>query len=90
MSKLLAPLAVFGAVLVAMVALNHGATSPPAAVSAERGPDYAALGNTYLARARETGDPAFYTRADRAFSVALRRDPRRDRAAHRRTPRVRR
>jgi tetratricopeptide (TPR) repeat protein len=74
-SKLVAPLAVFVAVLVAMVALNNGATSPPAAVSAERGPDYAALGNTYLARARETGDPAFYTRADRAFSVALRRDP---------------
>ena len=75
MSKLVAPLAVFVAVLVAMVALNNGATSPPAVVSAERGPDYAALGNTYLARARETGDPAFYTRADRAFSVALRRAP---------------
>ena len=54
MSKLIAPLAVFGAVLVAMVALNDGATSPPA-LSAERGPDYAALGNTYLARARATG-----------------------------------
>ena len=74
MSKLAAPLAVFGAVLVAMVALNHGATAPPAP-AAERGPDYAALGNTYLARARETGDPAFYTRADRAFSLALRTDP---------------
>jgi tetratricopeptide (TPR) repeat protein len=73
-SKVVAPLAVFGAVLVAMVALNSGATSPPAR-SAERGPDYAALGSTYLARARETGDPAFYTRADRAFSAALRRDP---------------
>jgi tetratricopeptide (TPR) repeat protein len=65
---------VFGAVLVAMVALNHGATAPPAP-AAERGPDYAALGNTYLARARETGDPAFYTRADRAFSLAVRTDP---------------
>jgi tetratricopeptide (TPR) repeat protein len=30
MSKLIAPLAVFGAVLVAMVALNNGATTPPA------------------------------------------------------------
>ena len=30
MSKLLAPLAVFGAVLVAMAALNGGAASPPA------------------------------------------------------------
>ena len=46
MSKLVAPLAVFGAVLAAMVVLNDGATPPPAAVSAERGPDYAALGNT--------------------------------------------
>jgi tetratricopeptide (TPR) repeat protein len=63
---------VFGAVLVAMVALNHGATTPPAP-AAER--DYAALGTTYLARARETGDPDFYARAERAFSVALRRDP---------------
>jgi tetratricopeptide (TPR) repeat protein len=65
--------AVFGAVLVAMVALNHGATAPPAA--AGRGPVYTALGNEYLARARATGDPAFYSRAERAFDAALRRDP---------------
>jgi tetratricopeptide (TPR) repeat protein len=74
MSKLIAPLAVFGAVLVAMVALNDGATSPPA-LSAERGPDYAALGNTYLGRARTTGDPGYYSRAERAFRAVLRRDP---------------
>ena len=37
---------------------------------------YAALGDAYLARARETGDPGFYSRADRAFDAALRRDPR--------------
>jgi tetratricopeptide (TPR) repeat protein len=73
-SKLTAPLAVFGAVLVAMVALNGGATSPPA-LSAERGPDYAALGNSYLGRARATGDPAFYSRAERAFRAELRRAP---------------
>jgi tetratricopeptide (TPR) repeat protein len=73
-SRLLAPLAVFAAVLVAMVALNGGATSPPA-LSAGGEPDYAALGNTYLARARETGDPGFYSRAERAFRAALRRDP---------------
>ena len=72
--RLIAPLAVFGAVLVAMVALNNGATTPPA-LSAGRGPDYAALGNTYLDRARATGDPALYSRAERAFSAALRRDP---------------
>ena len=75
MSRLLAPLAVFAAVLAAMVALNDGATSPPA-LSAERGPDYAALGDSFLARARATGDPGFYSRAGRAFRAALRRDPR--------------
>ena len=74
MSRLLAPLAVFGAVLVAMVALNGGATSPPA-LSAERAPDYALLGNTYLGRARATGDPRLYSRAERAFAAALRREP---------------
>jgi tetratricopeptide (TPR) repeat protein len=73
-SRLLAPLAVFAAVLAAMVALNGGATSPPA-LSAGRGPDYAALGDSFLARARATGDPGFYTRAERAFHVAMRRDP---------------
>ena len=36
---------------------------------------YAGLGDAYLARARETGDPGFYTRADRAFDAALRRKP---------------
>jgi tetratricopeptide (TPR) repeat protein len=96
-SRLLAPLAVFGAVLVAMVALNGGATSPPAlsaggdlgrpsgdavadAQAAVRAapasaPTYAALGEAYLGRARATGDPGFYSRADRAFGAALRRDP---------------
>src|SRR5919108_4559497 len=57
-----------------MVALNGGAASPPA-LSAERGRDYAALGDSFLARARATGDPGFYTRAGRAFRAALRRDP---------------
>ena len=36
---------------------------------------YAGLGDAYLARARETGDPGFYSRADRAFGAARRRDP---------------
>ena len=74
-SRLIAPLAVFAAVLAAMVVLNHGSTSPPA-LSAGRGPDYAALGDSFLARARTTGDPGFYSRADRAYGAALRRDPR--------------
>jgi tetratricopeptide (TPR) repeat protein len=74
-SRLLAPLAVFAGVLAAMVALNHGAATPPAPAAGRAGTDYAALGNTYLTRARETGDPAFYSRAERAFDVALRKDP---------------
>ena len=97
LSRLIAPLAVFAAVLAAMVALNHGATSPPAlsaggdlgrptgdavddAQAAVRAAPasasgYAALGGAYLSRARETGDPGFYSRADRAFGAALRRNP---------------
>ncbi|MEA2363433.1 MAG: hypothetical protein QOD71_2578 [Thermoleophilaceae bacterium] len=37
---------------------------------------YAGLGDAYLARARATSDPGFYSRAGRAFDAALRRDPR--------------
>jgi tetratricopeptide (TPR) repeat protein len=96
-SRLLAPLAVFGAVLAVMVALNGGATSPPAlsaggdlgrptgdpvadAQAAVRAApasasSYAALGDAYLGRARSSGDPGFYSRADRAYGAALRRDP---------------
>ena len=36
---------------------------------------YAALGDAYLQRTRETGDFAFYTRAERSFREAFRRDP---------------
>jgi tetratricopeptide (TPR) repeat protein len=97
-SRLLAPLAVFGAVLAVMVALNWGAASPPApSAGADIGrpsgdpvrdaltvvraapasaTSYAALGDAYLTRARESGDPDFYSRAERAFDAALRRDPR--------------
>ena len=37
---------------------------------------YAGLGEAYLQRARETGDPSFYSRADRSFGAARRRDSR--------------
>jgi tetratricopeptide (TPR) repeat protein len=37
---------------------------------------YAALGQAYLQRARETGDPSWNTRAERSFDAASRRDPR--------------
>jgi len=81
-----------------MVALNGGATSPPAltaggdlgrasgdplrdaraAVRAapESVDAYALLGEAYLTRARATGDPSLYARADRVLRTALRRDPR--------------
>ncbi len=67
-----------------------GVEIPPAATVAERisilqraareddagAGVYAALGQAYLQRARETGDPGFYSRADRSFDAALRRDAR--------------
>ena len=37
---------------------------------------YASLGDAYLQKARETGDPSYYTRAGRSFDAALRRDSR--------------
>jgi tetratricopeptide (TPR) repeat protein len=37
---------------------------------------YALLGGAYLQKARENGDPAYYSRADRSFDAALRRDAR--------------
>ena len=78
MSKLIAPLAVFGAVLVAMVALNGGATSPPA-LSADAPPKTAATyskrASDLLTRARETGDASLYAAAERAVTAALHRDP---------------
>jgi tetratricopeptide (TPR) repeat protein len=36
---------------------------------------YALLGDAYYQRARETGDPAYYSRSGRAFGAALERDP---------------
>jgi tetratricopeptide (TPR) repeat protein len=37
---------------------------------------YAALGDAYLQKVRETGDPSYYTRAQGSFDAALRRDAR--------------
>lgn len=36
---------------------------------------YADLGGAYYQRARETGDPAYYSRSQRAFETALEREP---------------
>jgi tetratricopeptide (TPR) repeat protein len=38
--------------------------------------DYAGLGDAYLQKARETGDPAYYTRAERGFDAAIHRNAR--------------
>ncbi len=98
--RLLAPLAVFGALLALLALVNRSDQAPPAAapsslgdVSERSGADrtrelqaaiaanpgdvraYAALGDGYLQQARESGDPAYYTRAQRAYDAARRRDP---------------
>ncbi len=36
---------------------------------------YALLGDAYYQQARETGDPAYYSRAEGSFNAALSRDP---------------
>jgi tetratricopeptide (TPR) repeat protein len=66
-----------------------GATLRPGASTAERvralqdtarvtgtASAYAGLGRAYLQRARETGDPGYYGRAEQALRAGLRRDPR--------------
>src|SRR3954451_16129906 len=37
---------------------------------------YALLGDAYLQKARESGDPSYYSRAERSYAEARRRDPR--------------
>ncbi len=53
-----------------IAALEHNLSDNPGAAEL-----YAALGNAFLQKVRETGDPAFYTRAQAAFTEGLRRDP---------------
>ena len=98
--KLLAPLAVFGALLAVLTLVNRpgdelsvtgsslGDVSGRSGAETTRGLQaaiaanpadasaYAALGDDFLQQARETGDPGYYARADRAYAAALRRDPR--------------
>jgi tetratricopeptide (TPR) repeat protein len=53
------------------------ATLQDAARGGSAGPaTYAALGDAYLQKARETFDPSYYARAETALREALRRDPR--------------
>jgi tetratricopeptide (TPR) repeat protein len=73
--KLLAPLAAFGCTLALLLALGgpHELDAPDGAGAPL---DYATLGYDHLQRARDDGDPANYSRAERSFDAALRRDPR--------------
>ncbi|HZG49563.1 MAG TPA: hypothetical protein VEY90_08585, partial [Thermoleophilaceae bacterium] len=98
--KLLGPVAVFCALLAALLLLNGGEAQAPALGPGSAGADlgrssgdplrdaqaavraapdsaaaYAALGDAYLSRARASGDPSFYSRAQRALDASLRRDP---------------
>jgi tetratricopeptide (TPR) repeat protein len=69
--KLLAPLATFGLAVALLLALG----GPREIALPERSSaDYASLGNDYLQQARDNGDPANYSRAQRSFAAALRRD----------------
>ena len=52
---------------------TRGRPSAPRPDSADA---YALLGDAYVTRARATGDPSLYARADRVLNGALRRDPR--------------
>jgi tetratricopeptide (TPR) repeat protein len=73
--KLLAPLATFVCGLALFLALNR-TSEPGSAAGGATASTYAALGDTYLQKARANGDPSFYSRAERSFDEALRRDPR--------------
>ena len=69
--KLLAPLATFGLAVALLLALGG---SREIALPERSSTDYASLGNDYLQQARDNGDPAYYSRAERSFDAALRRD----------------
>jgi tetratricopeptide (TPR) repeat protein len=82
--KLIAPAVVFAALLAVLALVNRAETPPtPAATLAgdptsteQRAEADARRGDAYLQRVRDTGDAALYTRAERSFDSALRRDPR--------------
>jgi tetratricopeptide (TPR) repeat protein len=73
--KLLVPLAAFACALAVLLAtrsdvdLSGGTAGLDAAA-------YASLGESHLQKARVSGDPADYSRAERSFAAALRRDGR--------------
>jgi hypothetical protein len=75
--KILAPLAAFACTLAVIVWLGDSGEvelpggAPAGPSGAER---YASVGSAYLQKARENGDPTYYSRAERSFDAALRRD----------------
>ena len=71
--KLLAPLSAFALTVALLLALNG-----PRDIAPPEGPtqSYVSLGYDYLQKARENGDPGNYSRAERSFDAALRRDAR--------------
>jgi tetratricopeptide (TPR) repeat protein len=71
--KLLAPLATFGLAIALLIALGGSREIPPPERSFQ---SYASLGYDHLQRARDSGDPTNYSRAERSFEAALRRDAR--------------
>jgi tetratricopeptide (TPR) repeat protein len=68
--KLLAPLATFACGLALLLAPGGSGEVQPTQSAAY----YASLGEASLQKARETGDPVYYSRAGRSFDAALRRD----------------
>ena len=79
MSRLIAPLAVFGAVLAVMVALNGGATSPPAlSAGADIGrPSGDPLRDAQaMVRAAPASSPAYSALGDAYLTRARESEPR--------------
>jgi tetratricopeptide (TPR) repeat protein len=72
--KLLAPLATFGLAVALLLAL--GGPREVALPGRSSSQNFAALGYDSLQKARDNGDPANYSRAERSFDAALRRDDR--------------
>jgi tetratricopeptide (TPR) repeat protein len=76
--KLLAPLIAFGLTLALLVSFGGGrdVELPEGSAGEASAADFVSLGQTYLQKARDNGDPGNYDRAERSFDAALRRDSR--------------
>ncbi len=74
---LVAAAVAFAAALLLFAALNRGAAPQPAGApsASDESGTLALRGDDYLQKARETGDVAFYSRAEQAYRAARRVDP---------------